>query len=247
MGSWPHLTRAPITEALIDICVDLPSDVDLGTLSGFCDRVSENYPTHRTRTAWQGRIEFNKDRKPKILEPVGGPDGHLLTSRDGAQVVQARLDGFTFSRLKPYKDWKDLRNEARRLWNLYRDIAQPAQITRIAVRYLNRLELPGPVARYSHHMNTIPSIASVLPSSLTGFLMRLEIPFTSPTATVLLTEALDRRDDRPTALILDIDAFRKEEISTDDPDLWTRLEELREIKNRVFFGSLTQETVELYE
>ena len=77
--------------------------------------------------------------------------------------------------------------------------------------------------------------------------MRLEIPFTSPTATVFLTEALDRRDDRPIALILDIDAFRKEEISTDDPDLWTRLEELREIKNRVFFGSLTPETVELYK
>lgn len=247
MEPWPHLTRAPITEALIDIRVELPPNVNLETLSAFRGRVSEHYPTHRTRTAWQGRIEFNKDRKPKILEPAGGPDGHLLTSRDGAQVVQARLDGFTFSRLKPYKDWEDLRNEARRLWNLYREIAQPAQITRIAVRYLNRLELPGPVAKYSHHMNTFPSIASALPSNLTGFLMQLEIPFTSPTATVLVTEALDRGDDRPIALILDIDAFRKEEISTDDPDLWTRLEELREIKNRVFFRSLTPETVELYK
>ena len=36
---FPHLERAPITEALIDIRVDLPSTVDLDTLQSFHDDI----------------------------------------------------------------------------------------------------------------------------------------------------------------------------------------------------------------
>lgn len=49
---------------------------------------------------------------------VGAPDGFLLSSSDKLRIVQARLDGFTFSRLAPYETWERLRDEAKSAWRI---------------------------------------------------------------------------------------------------------------------------------
>ena len=42
-------------------------------------------------------------------------DGYVFTSADGKQVVQYRLDGFTFSRLRPYTRWEEVFAEAQKV------------------------------------------------------------------------------------------------------------------------------------
>ncbi len=38
----------------------------------------------------------------ETLPSSGGPDGYLFRSPNEKKVVQVRLDGFTFNKLKPY-------------------------------------------------------------------------------------------------------------------------------------------------
>ena len=113
---WPHLPNSPISEALIDIRAELPADVDLDTLAGFHDGISDRYPNRRERVSWTAQFELSPGAPPRLEAPSGGPDGYLFTSPEGNQIVQARLDGFTFSRLKRYENWQSLRDEARSLW-----------------------------------------------------------------------------------------------------------------------------------
>jgi hypothetical protein len=87
-------------------------------------------------------VEQDKDT---VTEAVDTPIGWRFVSPDKLHVFQARLNGFTFSRLPPYVDWESFRTEARRLWDLYRAVANPIAPTRIAVRYINRLDLPLPI------------------------------------------------------------------------------------------------------
>src|SRR3990167_5750912 len=97
---FPH---APITEALLDIRVKLPAQIDLTRLTTFHDAVKDRYPLKRERTSWHGGFQLKPGTGPEMLaSSSGGPDGYLFTSADGRQIVQARLDGFTFNRLKPY-------------------------------------------------------------------------------------------------------------------------------------------------
>jgi len=48
-------------------------------------------------------------------------------------------------------------------------------------------------------------------------------------------------------VILDVDAFTSTNLDPTDRELWTTLERLRELKNRSFFGTITERAAELYE
>ena len=45
---------------------------------------------------------------------------------------------------------------------------------------------------------------------------------------------------------LDIDAFKETKFVPDSPDVWAYLDDLRELKNRLFFGAIEEAAAELY-
>lgn len=248
MSEWPHLSKAPIAEALIDIRVELPDETDIERLSKFRDESRQSYPTCRERRKWQGQLQFSDREPPTVMAGSDAPDGYILTSADGTQVVQARLDGFTFSRLKPYQDWAHLRDSARDLWELYQQVACPSAITRIALRYINRLELPLPIKGLREWVLTVPDVPHEFPKGLAGFFTRLNIPFEKPRGFVNLVQAIEPGEyDETVPLILDIDVFSQERFEPSSEELWNRFEDLREIKNKVFFASITKKTKEAYQ
>ena len=88
------------------------------------------------------------------------------------------------------------------------------------------------------------SIAENLPQAVAGFLLRFVVPFESEQAVAIVTQALPENSHECT---FDLDTFAviPEEIS--DENMWRKFEELRTIKNRVFFESLTPESLEKYK
>ncbi len=59
MAEYPTLKNAPITEALIDIQVKLPSETQLETLLSLREGLSENYPEYKPRQT--GYFELRAD------------------------------------------------------------------------------------------------------------------------------------------------------------------------------------------
>jgi hypothetical protein len=108
----PHLPNAPITEALLDSRVGLPSGTRLKQLDAMHASIRDRYPKRRTRRRIEGTLESQGDDLRLTPSPAK-EDGYLFSSADGKRIVQARLDGFTFNRLKPYDTWEALRDEAK--------------------------------------------------------------------------------------------------------------------------------------
>jgi len=48
-------------------------------------------------------------------------------------------------------------------------------------------------------------------------------------------------------LILDIDTAKITTLGPDSPQIWTSLDQLRDFKNLIFFESLTEEAVKIFE
>lgn len=48
-------------------------------------------------------------------------------------------------------------------------------------------------------------------------------------------------------IILDLDAYIASDLDPKDKSLWTNLEHLHDLKNRGFFGTITEQAAELYE
>ncbi len=246
---WEHLPKAPITEALIDIRVELPPGKGLADLSEVRDQLADQYPGCRERRRFHGKLSFKASDPPVMDVSQEGLDGYLMTSADGRQVVQARLDGFTFSRLRPYQNWEHLRSQAKSLWGTYHQALRPVRIVRIAVRYINRIEIPVPVGDLKEWLLTGPELAPGLPQSLADYFFKIHLPFNEPHGFVNITQKIDfEPKDAPNCvpLIFDIDAFLPIATDTSDEEVWARFEDLRSIKNRVFFESTTKKTLELF-
>lgn len=248
MAEWTVFPNAPITEALLDIRVQLPAEVNLARLETYYDSVKDRYPTKRERHSWQGGFKLNPPGNIEVLQSHAGPDGYLFTSTDGKQIVQARLDGFTLNRLKPYDKWETFRDQAQQLWQLYVQVANPKQITRAALRYINRIEIPLPMKDFKDYVLTLPEIAPGLPQGLEKFLMQLVIPVPdTPAMAAVITQTMEPvTDTGKLPLIFDIDVFRVAAFDVEDEEVWRVFEKLRDLKNNVFFKSITPKAKELF-
>lgn len=251
MAETRYLARAPITEALLDIQVSLPEETTVGVLEGYQALLGDRYREKHVRQAFQSRFEMSANGPPRVETSRGGPDGFLFKAASGLHVVQARLDGFSFSRLKPYQGWEKFNSEAQCLWGLYVDLAKPERIRRIALRYINRITLPLPVADFKDYFLTTPEVAPGIPQGLAQFLMRLVIPHDESQSVAVVTEAIEGplspSETAVLPFILDIDVFRMVDWEPGTAELWPTIEQLRGLKNDIFFKSITERTVEMLQ
>jgi uncharacterized protein (TIGR04255 family) len=242
-----HLPKAPITEALVDIRVKLPADTELAKLGSIHELIVDQYPKRKERRRREFSFEF-KEGEPPNQAATDITDGYFYISRDDKQVVQVRLDGFTFSRLKPYEKWETMRDEARRLWQLYVKFASPEFITRIAVRYINHLNIPLPFLDFAEYLTAPPIVPPDLPQGVASFLTRVVIIEPNLGASAAITQALEPQAQKDfITIILDIDVFKQTQFALDSNETWDLLEDFRHFKNKIFFGSVTERTLRLCE
>lgn len=247
MTEYTIFPNAPITEALIDIRVELLAEVDINKLETFHERVKDRFPEKKSKGVFAVQVQMSPDGIPQSLPALGGPQGFLFRSPSDHKIVQARIDGFTFNKLKPYEEWQKFRNEARELWNTYREMFKPSKITRIALRYINRIEVPFPFGDFKEYILTTPEIAPNLTQSLDHFYMQLAIQKPDILARAVITQTMESVTEKNLLpLVLDIDVF-KEATYTDEETMWDDIEKLRTFKNDIFFNSLTDKTKELFK
>ncbi|MBC5829213.1 MAG: TIGR04255 family protein [Candidatus Eremiobacteraeota bacterium] len=163
-------------------------------------------------------------------------------------MFQARLDGFTLSLLKPYPGFSDLEKEARELWRHYCDVLKPVRLMRVALLYINRLELPIPMPNFNKYILTVPEVAPGLPQGLSRFLMQLTIPQEDDVFAhvTLLMEPAPGDQTTTIPIIFDIDVFKETSLAPESPELWDTVNALRFCKNDIFFKSLTAEAIKMY-
>jgi uncharacterized protein (TIGR04255 family) len=246
-----HLEKAPITEALLDIRVNFTNQPEVERLKALEDLVSPRF--HFQKARFSGRINIKVEEgalHSEVTQSPGGIDGYFFTSADQKKIIQARLDGFTFSRLNPYESWEVFEPEARELWEHYLHLIKPTSISRIALRYINRIELPFDQNRqvdFKHYLKTIPEVSPDMPQLLANFFMRLVIPQPTKGMVAIVTQAMEPTSGDHVPIIFDIDVFREAQFSVDTDDIWAVFKDLHAFKNEIFFGSLTARAIEIFK
>lgn len=248
MSDYTVFPNAPITEAVIDIKTQLPEETDLKRLESFHDHIKERFPEKQEQRFIKAGFKLSQKDTPITLPTKTGTQGYLFRSLKEKKVVQSKIDGFAFNKLKPYENWESFRSEGRELWELYSETVNPIKVIRIGLRYINRIEVPLPFNDFSDYLFTNPQIAPNLPQAVSHFFMRLEVPNPDIEATAIITQTMDK----PTTaqrlpLILDIDVFRITEYLGKAEDMWEAFEKLRDFKNDIFFNSVTEKAKELFQ
>jgi uncharacterized protein (TIGR04255 family) len=247
MAEIRHLRNAPITEAIVDFRASLPADFKAEAFAQARDQLRESYPVVEEQRVFRAKFAF-KEGKPAHPDTESiGLQGYFFKSHDGRNIAQFRVDGFTYNRLAPYTSWGQILPEALRLWELYVTMAKPEGLSRLALRYINHIKVPakGDLSKY---LLVLPTYFPGAPRYLASFLVRTSShdPETGYLANV--TETLERSPDAADAVvILDIDVYTVRGLELGSDPLRVILQELRTIKNNIFFGSITEELAKTYE
>ena len=238
-------SKAPIKEAVFDIRVGSLTNCNIDQLELIHDAIKEKYPNKRKAINFSAKLEI-KDEKQILNEESSNILGFIYSNTDNTRQVQFRLDGFTYNLISPYTDWSDFSSEAFRLFEIYKTNFKPNNIIRIALRYINRIELPLPFNDFSEFILNMPPIPNCLPQSFNHFFMQINVPCGKVDTSVVLTETIEPISNNRLPFILDIDVFKLGQINDSTEILKSEFEELRTIKNSIFEETITQKLRDIF-
>lgn len=244
-----HLNNAPITEAIIDFRVKLPVAFKVEAFLELKETIGNRFPKVQERKLFSSKLRFEKGEPQPLSSEYHGVQGYFFSPEDEKNVAQFRIDGFTFSRLKPYTDWGHLFNEAKELWKIYSGVTQPEAVTRLAVRYINHIDIPIPIDDLADYLTAPPKIPNNIHGVISGFLSKVIVydPVTDTATNIVHALEKSNKPDKHITIVLDIDSYKMGDFNIDDGEIRNIFEKLHNIKNNIFFNSITNKTVRLFE
>jgi uncharacterized protein (TIGR04255 family) len=238
----PNYRRPPITEAVFGWSFADPIDQEVVTRAR--DRFLDEFPM----VSDVGEFQVQVDAATQKASVSPQTQGYRLASlNDQVDIVAVTNSRFSVSRLAPYDGWDAFRGRAIRAWGKWKDIAGYRRISRIGVRYINRIDIPTADGRIDLS---------------DYFALKLDIPQPPfPLLTTHTTQAIFQTTDFqitvhlavvPPVLInhlsyaLDFDFGRNVKVPQSDDEIWHLIDGVREQKNMLFEGSITDRTRALF-
>lgn len=249
---FPHLSRAPVVEAVIDLRARAESAWEEKDVLAQLKAALPDYPNRMAMRGFSVSFSMNSEQATSgtPVAPATPQDhgwmGIRCTTADGLNIATFNREGFSFSRLKPYDNWDSFSKEAVRLWELHTRLAAPIEVSRLGVRFINRLDVPVSGLAFEDYFNSLPKPPVNLGSL--GFLFHdiLSVPGHPYVTNRIRTFQPPEGENAPTlGLLLDIDVAMPGPIVPESGKIAVRLAEMHWVKNQVFFGSVTEKALNL--
>jgi len=243
---FEHLPHAPIVEAVIEVRARAEVGWEEGVISKTLKPKLPDYPRVVSQKEFQPEVEFGPGQAP---QHDLGWKGLRFQSADERHIAQFNRDGFVFSRLYPYQNWEHLRDESLRLWRIHADLAHPLEVQRMGLRFINRITLPVDEVNFEDYLHPHPQPPRGLDLPFLGYFHHdsLAVPGYPYVINVVRTSQ-PPHDPRVQGLglILDIDVVTSHPLELRQGVLETKLAEMRWLKNKAFFGSITPDALKSF-
>jgi uncharacterized protein (TIGR04255 family) len=177
--------------------------------------------------------------------------GLRLSTNDQVDITLLRVTNLICSRLAPYPGWDAFEQRARRDWETLRRDSGFIEVSRIGLRYINRIDIPANESatfKIEDYVTTYPHMPETKMPPMTGYAMQIIRPVGAYNLGLILNSAIV-----PSPLIgfvsvvLDIDIYREAELPKRDEGLWEIINKMRIWKNLVFEGCVTDRAREIFQ
>ena len=247
MAQPRSLNHPPIVEALVDLRASVPGDFEM--FDALADELKGEFPTKEQRRHLEAKIEIRDGKLVQQRVDSSAFGGVRLANVDQTIYAQFRPDGFTLNNMKAYVGGDHLIDKALTLWELLVRRTMPEAVSRVALRYVNRLELPLKSGdEFTRYLTSTPDLPEGAPQRISQFLSRIVGHDAQRQATAVVIQQLkEQQGGQPVVLTVDVDVFRSGTFPVDSAALREILDSLRMLKNETFFSLITDETVSFYE
>lgn len=235
----------PIVEATIEL--RLKEGIPFSDAERASKKLASSYATSKV----EREIEFQVDTVTgQAINSTEKTVGFRLDSSDNAEILFVRVGLLAGVQLAPYPGWEVFRDRVKRDWQKFRRIVGVQKLSRIGVRYQNRIDVPRSFAaelRADDFLNILPRVPSFGSPTINGYSMTVLLPFAKDNCKVrIVTGMVPSPVPDAVALLLDIDMFAEVELPIKESDIWSLLERMRQHKNVVFEACVTAKARELF-
>ncbi|GMV03545.1 MAG: hypothetical protein AMXMBFR52_32000 [Burkholderiales bacterium] len=245
------LTHPPIREAIIEI---RSARCPLSRIDEWRESIATLFPRSRPFRLASEALGLPDERRTRLdFDAAAAQVGWRCESEDGRDVVLVWTDGLSMARVGDYPGWDTFAARYLALFDTYRRAVAPAEIERIGLRYVNDIRLPiTPWFAFDDYLTSAPRAPKGFAQAYFDFLMHLRLPTGSEDTTLDVMQAADTRglSTSEIPLIIDVDVGNNRRHTADETivgHLRDALQQLHEIKNRAFFGLITERLAETYQ
>jgi uncharacterized protein (TIGR04255 family) len=125
-----HYKSPPLLEAVCEFKFQPPSSWNPAVSDLIYEKVKTQFPQRETMNGLSGE-ELAPSAKTKFRRA------------DGSALLQVSPKLLAINQLRPYPTWPQFKKMILDAYTIYRELAQPTGITRLGLRYINQIEIPG--------------------------------------------------------------------------------------------------------
>ncbi|MBL8706991.1 MAG: TIGR04255 family protein [Rhodospirillales bacterium] len=205
-------------------------------------RLKSTYPDHQSRIG----VNLSVQDGQATLERV--PEGVRLASKDQADVLLLSASKVASARLAPYTSWEQFSARARDDHEAVKKVTDYRKANRLGLRYINRIDIPGKEFAPAKYLKIGMSVPNEIVKQLHAYsvsgIYSLAVP---PYQVNLNSGVVDPVLVDHTSLLLDIDLYLADGVSSKESDIWSEFERMRTVKNKVFEACITEEARALFD
>lgn len=186
--------------------------------------------------------------KPELLKTQ-------LVSSDGKRLLGIAPGTFSIHELRPYSGWESFHKRILSSVQSLLKLADEISISRLGIRYINRIPITEESAELSAFFTCVPDKAGNLPEAVVSFFARVDFAYPQDDSIVRVTFASGDGSTDALIVMLDIDAIWENQSSplvlTADKDAIKKFDlmlcNLRDRERDVFEGLITDTTRKVFD
>jgi uncharacterized protein (TIGR04255 family) len=193
----------PIAEALCEFQFEPDSPWDLTMPGLIYEQVRDTFPKRR-----QARVlDLGILASPEAVEQVRAMDRMQFLRQDEKALVQVGPHFLAVNHLEPYPSWEEFLPLIERGLRAYCDVANPKDIHRIGLRYINRIKFAEQRIDLEDYFEFYPFVGPNLPQLFGPFIVGIQIAYDDRDILKLALTMAHTETPDTIALMLDLDYF----------------------------------------
>ncbi|TVR63977.1 MAG: TIGR04255 family protein [Candidatus Competibacteraceae bacterium] len=199
----------------------------------------------RTQKIVEAALEAGRDQ-PSQMTLREGFGRVQLVNENGNRLISLGPDVLSVNVLRPYEGWTRFRQRIDTALQAYAEVAEPGGVSRVGVRYINKIVLPEQAVELKTWFRCGPPAVPELPGNMAGFMSRVE--FLYPDAVkLLLTQASIDAPEEPAAFLLDLDVLWESGEARSPDAIMTVVDDLHARVGGAFEAIITDATRERFD
>jgi len=235
----------PIVEAICEFRFSQETKWD-PTIPGLLyEKLNTQFPIKESRI--NQMIEFKIDNAG-LQHLVKNPNQMaVFLANDRKSLVQVGANKLSIHHLKPYPGWENFRPKIKQTFDTLDSIIDIKGIDRLALMYIDKIEIPGHNVDMKQYFNFMPHLGSGFNQPFTDFVMGCDFPYNNKRdiCKLQLTSALPEKKTN-TAYVMTTEYFlaKKKAVSKDAALDW--VDNAHTVVHDLFQSCITEKMEDLF-